>query len=57
MIAPRSSRYVIVAEFGIFYIAMALAGYAVELSFGALGIIPTSRAVPVLEIVAESGAA
>jgi uncharacterized membrane protein YraQ (UPF0718 family) len=34
---------------GIFYIAMALAGYAVELSFGALGIIPTSRAVPVLE--------
>jgi uncharacterized protein len=33
---------------GTFYLAMALAGYAVELLFGALGIIPTNRTVTVI---------
>jgi uncharacterized protein len=32
-----------------FYVTMAAAGYAVEILFGALGIIPTNRAVAVLE--------
>jgi uncharacterized membrane protein YraQ (UPF0718 family) len=33
---------------GTFYVAMAAAGYIVELTFGALGIIPTNRAVPAI---------
>ncbi len=34
---------------GTFYVTMAAAGYVVELLFGALGIIPTNRAVSVIE--------
>ena len=33
---------------GTFYVTMAAAGYVVEIVFGALGIIPTDRAVSVI---------
>ncbi len=33
---------------GTFYVTMAVAGYVVELAFGALGLIPTNRAVGVI---------
>ena len=35
--------------FGLFYIAMAGAGYIVELVFGALGLVPGSRRVPIMQ--------
>lgn len=41
----RVALYILVT----FYATMALAGYIVELLFGALGIIPTNRAVTVIE--------
>jgi uncharacterized membrane protein YraQ (UPF0718 family) len=34
--------------FGTFYVTMAAAGYVVEILFGALGIIPTDRAVTLI---------
>lgn len=40
----RVALYILVT----FYVTMVIAGYVVELVFGALGIIPTSRAVPAI---------
>jgi uncharacterized membrane protein YraQ (UPF0718 family) len=42
-------RKAAVALFGLFYAAMALAGFVVELAFDALGLVPTQRAARVIE--------